>query len=274
MSKDLQSFDSLLVKPKTPPPANLFTSCFVCGVKDLPPIALPYSGEWKKVSCQCERDERENRRRLEEQKKRVNEGLERAFGWYGMPWNREDIQASTFNAFHPEWQLDPVDRKNAEKAQKMCREYVQPKQTRPMMLYGDYGCGKSHLIRAMILKALALGITARYASVPALIVEYNRRMKNNQDAYELELFAARPRILFLDELDKLYKTDARDSFLYRIAELRNQLRLPTVCTFNNSNLDSILNEATISRLTADVIYVPLTGVDMREKVSKMRRGGK
>lgn len=136
-----------------------------------------------------------------------------------------------------------------------CRTYADgiAREWRPLWLIGAPGTGKSHLGSAIALRCIEQGtsrpcvLTAREL-IRALRATWRRDATETEEAC-IERFGKAP-LLVLDEVGVGFGSEAENTQLYDVLDLRYQLRLPLVAisNLNTSELRTLLGERLFDRL--------------------------
>jgi len=143
---------------------------------------------------------------------------------------------------------------------------------RGLLLVGENGCGKTHLVSACVKAAVAQGVPSLFLTtvdfLDALRRGYDRRDANAADPRDLEQEAARVDLLVLDDLgsEKL-PADERGDWLrermYALVDRRYRRMLPMLITTNRSDeeLETRLGQRIFRRLVATLEVVPISAGD-------------
>ena len=92
-------------------------------------------------------------------------------------------------------------------------------------LYGNYGVGKTHLLKAAVWGFVGRQIHAQYYVLPDLIAYLQSRYTDSPGAVEYAIEAVRNvPVLAIDELDKLKLTDWSKQTVFRLLDYRYNLR--------------------------------------------------
>lgn len=257
-------------EPPGPPPAELIWRCPTCGPME--PFTLP-SGRWMRRSCACERKAREERERLERLQVWRQEQLRRTFGgWLGAQWVDQKViaamAAKTFASYDLLRQLEAY-----EKALAFAKA---PKGN--LLLWGDYGVGKTHLEAAICNYARETGwpdadgqlrpAGSVFVSAPQLFAVYHETKKAFDQTAHIRLLNALTSspLLVIDDVDKKTPQQWDWDVYWMILEARYTARRPTVLSMNNHvKLARYIGEASLSRLSRELISVEMHGDDYRRE---------
>jgi DNA replication protein DnaC len=196
--------------------------CPLCGglgyVRENVPVGHPHFG--KVFPCRCKLAEREQQR------------VERLRTLS----NLTHLSHKTFESFVPEgYGLRPDKAANLRHAFEEARQYAEQAEGW-LILFGGYGCGKTHLAAAIANQAIERGQAVLFVVVPDLLdhlratfspsspVRYDQRFEEVRDAP----------LLILDDLGTQSSTAWAQEKLYQILNHRYNARLPTVVTSNQS----------------------------------------
>jgi DNA replication protein DnaC len=200
--------------------------CPLCGglgfVREEVPIDDPSFG--KLFPCRC---------RLSEIEQRQVERL-RAVS------NLQHLARMTFERFKPEGYGLPPDRaENLQLAYELARQYAEHPQGW-LILFGGYGCGKTHLAAAIANRAIEHGQAVLFIPVPDLL-DYLRATyaPDSPVGYDDRFDEVRGApLLILDDLGTQSSTPWAQEKLFQILNYRYNARLPTVIT-SNQRLEEI-----------------------------------
>ena len=140
-------------------------------------------------------------------------------------------------------------------------ESVSPQQhLKPwLILYGDYGLGKSHLAAAVIRQLVDRNYTGCYfrawtSYLKRLQASWDRKAREEKGESETQILAelTRGRVVVIDDLDKVNATEWTRSSLYLVLNKRYTDNAPTILTFNHALGDRALldyvGEAVMDRI--------------------------
>jgi len=148
-----------------------------------------------------------------------------------------------------------------------CKEYLLDNGIRGIKLFGNYGCGKTHLMSAVIHKLAEYHKAAFFVVVPDLLKEI--RQGFGQGGYSSELIkkVEIAPILILDDLGAEKSSEWVREQLYVIINQRYINMLPTLVTTNctTEELMERLGERTVSRLIEMTDSYKITADDYRLK---------
>jgi len=197
-------------------------ACPLCGglgyVREDVPVGHPHFG--KLFPCRCKQVEIERRR---SERLRVVSNL-------------DHLAHMTFERFVPEGYGLPPDRAaNLRQAYEEAQRFAEQPQGW-LILFGGYGCGKTHLAAAIANQAVQRGQPVLFVVVPDLLdylratysphspVRYDERFDEVRNAP----------LLILDDLGTQSSTQWAQEKLFQILNYRYNARLPTVVTSNHS----------------------------------------
>src|SRR5579883_616060 len=230
-------------------------SCPTCG--------LIQPGRWKgwfyRRLCPCKRQALEQRRQQEEQRQAQQALAEHrralVYGWLGSSWPQKGLEGKTFASFEQTEQWEAFEQVQAWACQ--------PQGT--LLLYGDYGTGKTHLLAAIANLRRERGESVLFASTVTLFDAIQDRIRQKQDYHGLLKRAIAAPVFLLDDVDKPKPSDFRQEIYYQIMDGRTRIGLPTAlsCNCSPTDLDRFVGGAARSRLMQNVILVELTGPDYR-----------
>ncbi len=150
--------------------------------------------------------------------------------------NLEHLRHKTFEAFVPEgYGLTPDRASNLRFAFEMAQQYADHPQGW-LVLFGGYGCGKTHLAAAISNRAIERGQAVLFVVVPDLL-DYLRATfgPNSPVSYDERFEEVRTApLLILDDLGTQSGTQWAQEKLFQILNYRYNARLPTVITSNQT----------------------------------------
>ena len=150
--------------------------------------------------------------------------------------NLDHMARMTFDTFVPEGYGLPPDRAaNLRWAYDQARQYADALEGW-LVLFGGYGCGKTHLAAAIANQAIERGQPVLFVVVPDLL-DYLRATfgPNSPVSYDQRFDEVRNApLLILDDLGTQSATPWAEEKLFQILNYRYNARLPTVITSNHS----------------------------------------
>jgi len=180
------------------------------------PIGHPDFG--KAIPCECKLKEIEESR-LSDLRRISNLGL---------------LSRMTFDSFVAEgYGLNPEMQRNLRKAYELAKEFAEnPKGW--LILFGGYGCGKTHLAAAIADHRLSQGKPALFVVVPDLLDHLRAAFSPTSEVPYDERFeeVRTAPLLILDDLGTQSSTPWAQEKLYQILNYRYNAQLPTVITTN------------------------------------------
>jgi DNA replication protein DnaC len=149
-----------------------------------------------------------------------------------------------------------------------CDNYLAGKCEKGLKLFGNYGCGKTHLVSAIIHRLAESKKRTLFMVVPELLRtirqgfnqddDVSRKLVNKAETYPL---------LILDDLGAEKTSDWVREQLYIIINRRYENMLPTIVTTNCTTAELVerLGERTVSRLIEMTDAYKITADDYRLK---------
>ena len=200
--------------------------CPLCGglgfVRDDVPIDHPNFG--KLFPCRCKLAELQ-RQRLEQLR---------------ILSNLDHLAHLTFDSFIPAgYGLTPEKAANLGQAFEEAQRYAE-KPEGWLVLFGGYGCGKTHLAAAIANETIERGYGVLFVVVPDLLDHLRATFAPNSPvSYDQRFEEVRNApILILDDLGTQSSTPWAEEKLFQILNYRYNARMPTVIT-SNHNLEEI-----------------------------------
>lgn len=135
--------------------------------------------------------------------------------------------------------LKPREQRNLALAYTFVREYAD-NPVGWIVLYGGYGCGKTHLAAAVANHRISLGHPALFINTPDLLDHLRATYSpNSSQSYDQRFEEVRNApLLILDDLGSQNNTDWVQEKLYQIFNHRYNAKLPTIIT-TNEDTDSL-----------------------------------
>ena len=149
--------------------------------------------------------------------------------------NLDHLARLTFANFVPEgYGLTPDKATNLHFAYDLARQYAENPEGW-LVLFGGYGCGKTHLAAAVANRAIERGQPVLFVVVPDLLDYLRATFGPNSPASYDERFdqVRNAPLLILDDLGTQSSTDWAQEKLFQILNHRYSARLPTVLTSNH-----------------------------------------
>lgn len=153
-----------------------------------------------------------------------------------------------------------------------------------LVITGDNGTGKSHLLKAFALRACEQGIRMRYARCVDLLDDLHAGLADGTYARRLKGWA-RPALLIIDDvgLGQVKKRADEPTAAHTLYNLIDR-RHGQVSTAITSNIalsdwgrylgDATLTAAILDRLAMHAIRIDITGPSWRQHVAKTRAAGR
>jgi DNA replication protein DnaC len=130
---------------------------------------------------------------------------------------------------------------------------------------GEYGVGKSHLLKAITNGFVRIGVPATYRALPDLLEEIKERFGEQHAAAEVVEYYRQVRVLCLDEIDKVQLTDWTRTTVFRLLDARAS-ESASLLTVMASNLAPESYPADLGYLVSRINgggVVKVDGPDMR-----------
>ncbi len=146
----------------------------------------------------------------------------------------------TFDKFMPDGLgLKPREQRNLTLAYNFVKEFAE-NPNGWIVLYGGYGCGKTHLAAAVANHRIAQGHPALFINTPDLLDHLRATYSpNSSQSYDQRFEEVRNApLLILDDLGSQNNTDWVQEKLYQIFNHRYNAKLPTIIT-TNEDTDSL-----------------------------------
>jgi len=249
-------------KPVGPPPQNLYRQCSICN-QMVPPLVTP-TGRYASNICACEREMRRKAEAEQERQERLQIFIRRTYGWLGKSWADMDLATKTFDNLKPEGQPKSTDQESIRQAIKASRAFAEKPQGN-ILIYGEYGLGKTHLLAAICNRLRERSTHSLFASAPAFFAAYYARIGHQeQDEWELVQQALTTPFLVIDDLDKSGEKPFRKEVFFQIIDQRTKNHLPIgISTNRMSELKLFIGQEAFSRLMIGLQAIAVTGQDYR-----------
>lgn len=132
-------------------------------------------------------------------------------------------------------------------------------------LYGAYGRGKTHLLKALVLGMIEQHIEARYYLLSDLLAEIRKHFEDQNQGYrQAETYLAELQslpVLAIDEFDKVKVTDWARETIHRLIDARYSAGRLTVIATNLTPAE--IDEGYLASRLASGVLVEVGGEDMR-----------
>lgn len=132
-----------------------------------------------------------------------------------------------------------------------CDDYMKQGSPKGLKLFGNYGCGKTHLCAAIIHKLAGGKVRTVFMVVPELLRTIRQSFNQDDDSSRRIVDKAeKAALLILDDLGAEKTSDWVREQLYIIINRRYENMLPTIVTTNCTTQELVnrLGERTVSRL--------------------------
>lgn len=144
------------------------------------------------------------------------------------------------------------------------------------VIYGDYGCGKTHIGWGLCKLRWDRGIDASLVSASQIFKEIKAQFGNGGDSDKvIAKYQALP-YLVIDEADKSYGTQLEYVNLFDIINARYNECLPTVILINAesaADIPGLIGGANFDRIGNGGVVIHLTQKSMRGSQGKISREG-
>jgi DNA replication protein DnaC len=122
-----------------------------------------------------------------------------------------------------------------------------------IVLFGDNGLGKTHLMYSILKVVVYNGKTARICPAFDYYDEIKEAWRMKKDPKKVLIDYKTPDCLLLDEIDKKFGTDNEELQLYRLINERYLERKQTIITLNGdpNHIEAIVGKSTYDRLCQD-----------------------
>jgi DNA replication protein DnaC len=179
------------------------------------------------------------------------------------------LARATFDAFVPE---------NAQQAgyKKQVRDYCAALlsgnlgRSSWLVLYGNYGTGKTHLAAAVLHEAMAHGLRCRFRVWPQWIESLQATFNGQGDSGAIVNELKDGQVVVLDDLDNQHTTEWVQEKLYTALNSRYNTNKPTILTFNHTPtemeawLGPALSDRMLEKAFASVKFEGLSHRSMKE----------
>lgn len=249
-------------------PEGLEQTCNSCG-RAVSPIKCVNG--WVPGKCSCQNINEEHFRKTVQKNRREDEkfarksSCTRCYTWLGE--YLENLQEKTFEGYQPEKFF------NAYNSLYQFASADEPLPWVNLILYGNSGTGKTHLLAAALNYICRRDIPCRFATGQGLFDAISACMAFQRDYSHIVNEAGKIPVLALDDIDKIWIRDQEESFqmtvLFSIINKRYLHRLPTVITTNAIDITPYVGAAGFSRLKDHGRLIAMIGGDFRDRTFLM-----
>lgn len=239
-------------------PRDATWTCAICG--EVAPAPLNFGGvlRYGKRKCACQEREEREKQRAEQQRVFLEAQANHTYCWLGRRWSDPSLRAKTFETF------DVSRQPGAFEVVQMFIEDM----CGTLVLYGDYGTGKTHLLASLCNAVLTRkNITSLFAPAPILFWAIQARMQEDQGYDDLLEKAIKTRLLVIDDIDKAKWSEFREQIYYTIIDERVKAGRPIAISTNRLDaLADYVGGAACSRLKIGQMPAEMVGADYREEL--------
>ena len=227
--------------------------CETCGI--IQPKRLP-SGRLIRRKCECEWEAMRLNALRSQHQAWIQNQIADTYGWLGEPFTDFPLVEKTFDpeSFHPYRQ---------QKAYGAARQYALSP-VGNLILHGDYGVGKTHLLAAVCNELRCREIGSRFTTAPKLFKAMQQAIGHHEDSYIIMRKAIMTPLLVIDDPDKANPSGWREEMLFEIFDERAKYGRPIAMSTNRlDELEHYIGGAARSRLQIGQIAVEMVGKDFR-----------
>ena len=139
------------------------------------------------------------------------------------------------------------------------------------IIYGGYGCGKTHLGWALCKNRWDKGDDALYSTAQSIYTDIKQQFGGGDPEQVMERYQTAP-YLVIDEIDKAYGSQLEYITLFEIVNYRYNWLLPTVVLLNaekKEDIPSLIGGACYDRLGVAGLLIHLTQGSQRAQEKKI-----
>jgi DNA replication protein DnaC len=139
------------------------------------------------------------------------------------------------------------------------------------IIYGGYGCGKTHLGWALCKNRWDKGDDALYSTAQSIYTSIKRQFGGGDPELEMRKHQTAP-YLVIDEIDKSYGSQLEYITLFEIVNYRYNWLLPTVVLLNaekKEDIPALIGGACYDRLGAAGLLIHLSQGSLRSQEKKI-----
>lgn len=176
----------------------------------------------------------------------------------------KDLQKASFDNYEPN-----TNSKSALELTKRYADIFNMDKPRNLLLYGNYGTGKSHLSVAITKNLMEKGYTCLFISMPKLLSKIRTTYNKNSQQSESDLmqYLEDVDLLVLDDIGAEKDNEWSISKLFEIVDGRIGKHTIYTTNFEPSELRKKIGERNFSRVMQNTYEVKMIGEDYR-----LRRG--
>lgn len=167
-----------------------------------------------------------------------------------------------------EWKLGFYRGRGKDNALQVVAPYgAQPTPAGMLFLYGDYGVGKSGMMKAMVAGFCRDGHKARYVRAADIVLEAQASFDSRGGAERVRHKYERYQVLAVDEIDRVSFNEWTQSFLFGLLDARYNMRAGrATMVASNKALEQVPEYGYLASRMEDGLRVRVAG-------DKLRGGG-
>lgn len=174
------------------------------------------------------------------------------------------------------WSLDYLEDKGKDSALKLVRHYMSSGVPRGFLwLFGDYGVGKSGILKSLTAMYCYLGVKAMYRRAVDIVSEaqatFGAREPDADSADWLKYRYSRYAFLAIDEIDRISRGDWTQSFVFSLMDERyNRRKSIGTALASNRNLEQMPEFGYLADRLRDGLRVSVGGAKLRGEIGEFR----
>lgn len=155
---------------------------------------------------------------------------------------------------------------NLTEAYDACREFAMSL-TGTLILYGDFGVGKTHLLAAICNELHLRGEQCQFMTSSKFFDAVQETIAEGSGYHELLRRVITTQLLVIDDVDKAKWTEWREELYLKVINERVNRELPIALSTNRvHDLPSFVGGAVASRLSIGQIAIEMDGPDYRKEL--------